>query len=112
MNCGMPTESAASAPRAVEDRRVALVGLVEDRRRRRERDVRRHLVGDRLHRAADDLGGHRIDRIGGLGEHGSGLRGHAASHSKGRRARWTRMVVQTADLTTRQAQYARWNSTL
>ena len=51
-------------PRRVENRRVPLVRLVQDRRRRGERDVRRHLVGDGLHRAADHLGGHRIDAAG------------------------------------------------
>ena len=37
---------------------------VEDRRRRRQADVRRHLECDGLHRAADDLGGDGIDRRG------------------------------------------------
>ena len=35
----MPTDSAASRPLRVEDGRVALVRLVEDRRRRGARDV-------------------------------------------------------------------------
>ena len=46
---------------AVEDGGVALVGLVEDRRGGRPRDVHRHLEADGLHGPADDLGGHRVD---------------------------------------------------
>ena len=46
----------------VEHGGVALVRLVQDRRRRGERDVGRHLEGDRLHVAADDLGGDRVPR--------------------------------------------------
>ena len=45
----------------VEDRGVALVRLVEDRRGRGARHVRGHLEADGLHAAADDLGGDRID---------------------------------------------------
>ena len=45
----------------VEDRRVAFVALVEDRRRRGARDVHRHLEADGLHRAPDHLGGDLID---------------------------------------------------
>ena len=45
----------------VDDRGVALVRLVEDRRRGRARDVGRHLPAHRLHRPADDLGGDGID---------------------------------------------------
>ena len=46
---------------AVEDGGVALVGLVQDRRGGRARDVHGHLEADRLHRAPDDLGGDRVD---------------------------------------------------
>ena len=47
--------------RAIQDGRVALVRLVQDRRRRGETHVGRHLVGDRLHGAADDLGGDGVE---------------------------------------------------
>ena len=45
----------------VEDRRVALVALVEDRRRGGARHVGGHLEADGLHRAPDDLGGDLVD---------------------------------------------------
>ena len=51
------------AARRVEDRRVALVRLVEDRRGRGARHVLRHLEADGLHAAADDLGGDGIDGV-------------------------------------------------
>ena len=45
----------------VHDRGVALVRLVEDRRRGGQADVGGHLDAGGLHRPADDLGGHRVD---------------------------------------------------
>ncbi len=45
----------------VEDRGVALVRLVQDRRGRGARHVLRHLEAHRLHAAPDDLGGHEVD---------------------------------------------------
>ena len=45
----------------VEDRRVALVALVQDRRGRRARHVRGHLEADGLHRAPDHLGRDLVD---------------------------------------------------
>ena len=48
---------------SVEDRRVALVALVQDRRRRGARHERRHLEAHRLHRGADDLGRDLIDGV-------------------------------------------------
>ena len=57
----MPTLQRRERAAPVEDGGVALVRLVEDRRRRRQADVRRHLVADGLHGAADDLGGDGID---------------------------------------------------
>jgi len=50
-------------PAGVQDGRVALVRLVQDRRGGRQADVRRHLVADGLERPEDDLAG---DRIGDL----------------------------------------------
>ena len=54
-----------AAPR-VEHGGVALVRLVEDRGGGGTGDVLGHLEADRLHAAADDLGGHEVDggRIG------------------------------------------------
>ena len=49
------------APLAVEDRGVALVALVQDRRGGGARHVGGHLEADGLHRATDDLGGDRVD---------------------------------------------------
>ena len=49
------------APLAVEDRAVALVGLVEDGRGGGATDVGRHLPAHRLHRPPDDLGGDGVD---------------------------------------------------
>ena len=48
----------------VHDRRVALVRLVEDRRRCRARHVDRHLERDRFERATDHFRGDRIDLHG------------------------------------------------
>jgi hypothetical protein len=50
------------APPRVEDRRVALVGLVEDRRHRGPAHEHRHLEADGLHGGADDGSRHGVDR--------------------------------------------------
>ena len=60
--CGQPALG-------VEDRGVPLVGLVQDRRRRRAGHVGRHFEADRLHGRSDDLCCDEID-LGGL-RHGS-----------------------------------------
>ncbi len=86
-------------PARVEDRGVALVRLVQDRRRGGEAHVRRHLVADGLERPEDDLAG---DRVGGLAPasvagrdrtlHLAGsnraqrLRGHTVGYTESRRA--------------------------
>ena len=72
-------------PAAVEDRRVALVRLVQDRRRGRQAHVRRHLVADGLERPEDDLGG---DRVGRAGRPARPARGRGAGFApRGRSAR-------------------------
>ena len=52
---------AREPPVRVDHARVALVRLVDDRRRRAAPEVRRHLEADRLERAADDAGGDGVD---------------------------------------------------
>jgi hypothetical protein len=58
---GDPHREARQAPVGVHDAAVALVGLVDDRRRRGAAEVGRHLVADGLEGPAHDAGGDGVD---------------------------------------------------
>jgi hypothetical protein len=70
-----PHGQRGEAAARVEDGRVPLVRLVQDRGRRGQRDVGRHLEGDRLHRSPDDPRGDRVD----AGRRTSAARGRGRS---------------------------------
>ena len=75
----------------VEDGRVALVGLVEDRCRGGPRDVGGHLEADGLHRRPDDRGGHGVDGWGGLDRHDKPPRREPER-------RWRRMMLSGVEV--------------